>query len=40
LNTATLITFLVYLIGMLAIGIVMYRRTTDLSDFVLGGRSL
>src|SRR5690625_2145033 len=25
---------------MLAIGIVMYRRTTDLSDFVLGGRSL
>lgn len=40
MNTATLITFLVYLIGMLAIGIVMYRRTTDLSDFVLGGRSL
>src|SRR5690625_330647 len=25
---------------MLAIGIVMYRRTTDLSDFVLGGRTL
>src|SRR5690625_2911063 len=40
MNTATLITFLVYLIGMLVIGIVMYRRTTDLSDFVLGGRSL
>ncbi len=40
MSTATLITFLVYLIGMLAIGIVMYRRTTDLSDFVLGGRSL
>src|SRR5690625_170650 len=25
---------------MLIIGIVMYRRTADLSDFVLGGRSL
>src|SRR5690625_1897218 len=25
---------------MLVIGIIMYRRTTDLSDFVLGGRSL
>lgn len=40
MNTATLITFLVYIIGMLIIGIVMYRRTQDLSDFVLGGRSL
>ncbi|HZW68493.1 MAG TPA: sodium/proline symporter PutP [Pseudogracilibacillus sp.] len=40
MNTATLITFLVYLIGMLIIGIVMYRRTTDLADFVLGGRTL
>src|SRR5690625_1121104 len=40
MNTATLITFLVYLVGMLIIGIVMYRRTADLSDFVLGGRSL
>lgn len=40
MNTATVVTFLVYLIGMLIIGIVMYRRTADLSDFVLGGRSL
>src|SRR5699024_8055418 len=40
MNAATMITFLVYLIGMLAIGIIMYRRTNDLSDFVLGGRSL
>jgi len=40
LNTATVVTFLVYLVGMLIIGIVMYRRTADLSDFVLGGRSL
>jgi len=40
LNAITLATFIVYLVGMLAIGIVMYRRTEDLSDFVLGGRSL
>lgn len=40
MNTATVVTFLVYLVGMLIIGIVMYRRTADLSDFVLGGRSL
>ncbi|MGM8213399.1 sodium/proline symporter PutP [Virgibacillus sp. W0430] len=40
MNIATIITFLVYLIGMLAIGLVMYRRTHDLSDYVLGGRSL
>ncbi|MEI3606234.1 sodium/proline symporter PutP [Pseudogracilibacillus sp. SE30717A] len=40
MSTSTLITFLIYLVGMLAIGIIMYRRTTDLSDFVLGGRSL
>lgn len=40
MNALTLITFLVYLVGMLVIGIVMYRRTTDLSDFVLGGRTL
>ncbi|HEX6595210.1 MAG TPA: sodium/proline symporter PutP [Bacillota bacterium] len=36
----TLITFIVYLIVMLIIGIVMYRRTNDLSDYVLGGRNL
>lgn len=36
----TLITFVVYLLVMLAIGIIMYRMTNDLSDFVLGGRKL
>lgn len=40
MNLPTLITFIVYLIGMLAIGVVMYRRTEDLSDYVLGGRTL
>src|SRR5699024_8767933 len=31
---------IVYIMGMLAIGLVMYYRTSDLSDYVLGGRSL
>lgn len=34
------ITFILYLILMLAIGVVAYRRTQDLSDYVLGGRNL
>ncbi|GGI09755.1 sodium:solute symporter family transporter [Egicoccus halophilus] len=29
-----------YLVGMVGVGIWMYRRTHDLGDFVLGGRSL
>ena len=33
-------TFIVYLAGMLAIGIIAYYRTGDLSDYLLGGRSL
>jgi sodium/proline symporter len=34
------LTFIIYLILMLAIGVVAYRRTQDLSDYVLGGRNL
>ncbi|MEH6473036.1 MAG: sodium/proline symporter PutP [Halopseudomonas sp.] len=34
------LTFLLYLGLMLAIGVVAYRRTQDLSDYVLGGRNL
>ncbi len=34
------LTFLVYLAAMLGIGIVAYRRTQNLSDYVLGGRNL
>lgn len=34
------LTFLIYLALMLAIGVVAYRRTQDLSDYVLGGRNL
>ncbi|HLR23129.1 MAG TPA: sodium/proline symporter PutP [Pseudogracilibacillus sp.] len=40
MSVTTLVTFIVYIIGMLLIGVYMYRRTTDLSDYVLGGRSL
>lgn len=31
------LTFIIYLVLMLAIGVVAYRRTKDLSDYVLGG---
>ncbi len=34
------ITFLVYLIGMFAIGVIAYMRTKNLSEFLLGGRRL
>lgn len=40
MSTATLVTFIVYLVGMLAIGIFFYRMTNSLSDYVLGGRGL
>lgn len=40
MSTVTLITFIVYLLGMLLIGVMAYRLTNNLSDYVLGGRSL
>ncbi|WP_096435031.1 sodium/proline symporter PutP [Alteribacter populi] len=40
MNTATFITFIVYLVGLLVIGLVAYRMTNNLSDYVLGGRRL
>lgn len=40
MSTPTLITFIVYLIGMLVIGLIAYRLTDNLSDYVLGGRRL
>lgn len=39
-NLPTLVTFAIYLIGMLLIGWMGYRATTNLSDYILGGRSL
>lgn len=40
MDTATFITFIVYLVGLLAIGLIAYRATTNLSGYVLGGRKL
>ena len=40
MNTATITTFIVYLVGMLALGFIAYRVTTNLSDYILGGRRL
>ena len=40
MSTPTLVTFVVYLIGMLVIGLAAYRMTSNLSDYVLGGRRL
>ena len=37
---STGLTFVVYLAAMLTIGILAYRRTRDLSDYILGGRRL
>lgn len=36
----TLITFIAYLVVMIVIGIVTYRMTNTLSDYILGGRNL
>ncbi len=37
---AVSVTFILYIIGMLALGLVAYMRTQSLSDYILGGRSL
>jgi sodium/proline symporter len=40
MHLATLITFVVYLIGLIILGIIAYRKTHDLADYILGGRQL
>ncbi len=35
-----LISFILYMVGMLGIGVYFYLKTDDLSDYVLGGRGL
>lgn len=40
MEAPALTTFAIYLAGMVGIGIWVYRRTSNLSDFVLGGRGL
>ena len=39
-STPTLVTFLLYFLAIIAVGLVGYRHTTDLSDYILGGRKL
>jgi sodium/proline symporter len=40
LDLTTVITFAIYLAAMVSVGFWVYRRTTNVSDFVIGGRSL
>jgi sodium/proline symporter len=40
MNLQLLISIAVYMIGMLLIGYYAYKRTSDLSDYMLGGRTL
>jgi sodium/proline symporter len=40
MSLPTLITFIAYLVGMLVIGVLAYRLTNNLSDYILGGRRL
>jgi sodium/proline symporter len=39
-SSATLATFAIYILGMIAIGFWAWRRTRNFDDFILGGRSL
>ncbi|MDX1633417.1 MAG: sodium/proline symporter PutP [Marinobacter sp.] len=39
-NVGVTMTFLLYIVMMLAVGYIAYKRTTNLSDYILGGRSL
>ena len=36
----TLITFSIYIFGMILIGVLAYYYTNNLSDYILGGRKL
>lgn len=40
MNDQTVVSFILYLLGMIAIGVIAWRLTRTLSDFVLGGRRL
>ncbi|WP_455925187.1 sodium/proline symporter PutP [Pseudomonas putida] len=39
-SNPTLITFVIYIVVMVLIGLMAYRSTNNLSDYILGGRSL
>lgn len=40
MEAGSIIAFIIYLAGMLAIGFLCYRMTRNLSDYILGGRGL
>ncbi|TVR29616.1 MAG: sodium/proline symporter PutP [Balneolaceae bacterium] len=40
MNPATLTTFIIYLVALIGFGILFYRYTHTLSDYILGGRKL
>ncbi|WP_053362569.1 sodium/proline symporter PutP [Bacillus sp. FJAT-27251] len=40
INIPTLISIIIYLAGMMLVGIIAARKTSDLTDYVLGGRRL
>lgn len=40
INIPTLVSIIIYLVGMIIIGYMAARKTKDLSDYVLGGRGL
>ncbi|TQI81053.1 sodium/proline symporter [Serratia fonticola] len=40
MSTPMLVTFLVYIFGMVLIGLIAYRATNNFDDYILGGRSL
>ena len=39
-NPVILVTFILYLVFMMGVGVFFYRRTTNLSDYILGGRKI
>ncbi len=39
-HTATIVTFVVYMVFLLIVGYVFYRRTTSIEDYLLGGRGM
>lgn len=39
-NVTKIIVLALYLIGMVIIGYVYYKKTSDFADYVLGGRKL
>lgn len=40
MNTPMLVTFFIYIFGMIFIGLMAYRATNNFDDYILGGRSL